>query len=38
MLLKICTFTPDYKLAKQVLPPVMYEYCLTYNKSSVVAV
>jgi len=38
MLLKICTFTPDYKLAKQVLPPAMYEQCLDYNKASVVAV
>ena len=38
VLLKISTFTPDVKLAKQVLSPAMYEMCVDYNKASVVAV
>ena len=37
VLLKISVFTPDLKLAKQVLPPAMFEQCLDYNKASVVA-
>jgi len=35
--LGICTSAPDPKLAKELLTPGMYEDCLTYNKSSVVA-
>jgi hypothetical protein len=33
----VCTSAPDGKLAKALLPPTLYEECLTYNKASVVA-
>jgi len=38
LMLSICTSTPDAKRAKALLPPNLYEDCLTYNASSVVAV
>lgn len=37
VLLGICTFTPDAKVAKLLLEPDMYEQCLEYNQASVVA-
>lgn len=37
VLLGICTFTPDAKVAKLLLEPAQYEQCLDYNHASVVA-
>lgn len=37
VLLGICTFTPDAKVAKLLLEPAEYEQCLDYNQASVVA-